>query len=503
MSFINYINSVVGSVNLNVFLIVLLLLLGTIYWYWTIPKNLPPGPLGLPIVGYLPFLGSRPDRTLTNIGKKYGSIFSMYLGNYLVVVLNDYAAIKEALVKQADVFAGRPLSANFSISEENREGLLTSDGNFWKDHRRFTITLLRDCGVGKLSIEPRIIEEVNAFILELKALNGKATNVKHILATSVANNISIMALGKRFEIRDPTFLKIKSLTDELVKNFNNVAASNFFPFLNKIPGIGHFIGMAKIENIMNIAHEYMKPIVQEHKETFVKGQKDHYVNAFFTEQQFKIEKENSVGNFHDQALIGNMRVLLGAGTETTTSTLLWGINYMMLNPEIQKKVQKELDEVIGPNRTASWNDHLLTPYTEATIYEIQRNASLVPLSFPHRNMEESHIFGYRIPKGSMIIPNLGNALKDPKLWGDPENFRPERFLTESGKVEKPEYFIPFSTGKRECLGEILARMELYLYFTTMMQKFTFKMVPNFKGAKSASITNVPTEFLTRAIFRQD
>lgn len=487
--------------NLFAFFVVLLLFCTT-YWYYATPKNLPPGPLGLPIVGYLPFMGKRPDKTITNLGKKYGSIFSMYLGSRLVVVLHGYDAIKEAFVKQADIFSGRPEPEAFSLSEDSISGVATVDGTLWRDHRRFILTLLRDYGVGKISIEPRIMEEINSFILELKTLNGKAANIKHTLATSVANNISIMTLGKRFEYRDPTFLKIQSLMEEFVTSINSVSASNFFPWLKYIPGIQFFSSNSKLEKILNTAHIYFRGLMNEHKQSFVNGQRDHYVNAYFTEQESKVEKQTDIGNFNDVTLINNMRTLFGAGTETTTSTLLWGIIYLMLNPEIQKKVQDEIDEVIGQNRIPSWNDHLLTPYTEATLCEIQRKASLAPLSLPHRNTEECYIFGYRIPQSTLIIPNLGNALSDPKLWGDPENFRPERFLSENGKVEKPEYFIPFSTGKRECLGEILARMELYLYFTTMMQKFTFQIQNGCKpSVESISITNIPAEFVTRVISR--
>lgn len=249
--------------------------------------------------------------------------------------------------------------------------------------------------------------------------------------------------------------------------------------------------------------EFIKDIVNEHKQKYIDGQRDHYVSAYITEQRSRLEKCKNVGNFDDYSLRNNMRLLMAAGTDTTSNTILWGILYLMCHPDVQLKVQNELDNVIGPQRTPSWNDRLRTPYTEATICEIQRKANLIPINLPHRNMEACEVFGFKIPKSAFIISNLGHVLNDPELWGDPENFRPERFLSKNGAVQKPEYFIPFSTGKRECLGESLARMELYLYFTSMLQHFTFKTPkganPSLEGVYGFSYN--PQNFLTCAIAR--
>lgn len=475
------------------------------YWFLTTPKNLPPGPTGLPILGYLPFLGKRPPETFNYLGKKYGSVYRLYLGSRLVIVLNDYNAIREAFVKQAEVFSGRPEELAAGIPKKYLKTFITTDGDFWKEHRRFTISLLRDCGVGKLSIESRMMEEINHFLEKVKEFKGEPADLKDLLSTSIANNICIMALGKRFEYGNPTFLKIKHSIDEALLVTSIVSAVNFFPWLKFIPRLQHLIARLDLEKLVITINTFLKKIVEEHKRNYVPGQRDHYVNAYFTEQQQRLELNKSTEDFDELALINNMRILMLAGTETTSSTLLWGILYMITHPEIQKKVQDELDRVIGPDRTPSWNDKLRTPYTEATIYEIQRKANLVPLNLPHRNKEECQVAGYTIPQSTFILSNLGNVLDDPKLWGDPENFRPERFLTSQGEVQKPEYFIPFSTGKRECAGEILARMELYLYFTTMLQKFTFKIPnghkPNMEGFYGTA--HIPSTFMTCAISRHD
>lgn len=114
------------------------------------------------------------------------------------------------------------------------------------------------------------------------------------------------------------------------------------------------------------------------------------------------------------------------------------------------------------------------PYTEAVLLEIQRYASIVPFGVPHMTKSSTNLCGYEIPANTSIWPNLWALHHDPELWGDPEVFRPERFIDCNGQVSKPEYLIPFSAGSRRCMGEDLAKVELFVFFTTLMQRFTFK-----------------------------
>lgn len=145
-----------------------------------------------------------------------------------------------------------------------------------------------------------------------------------------------------------------------------------------------------------------------------------------------------------------------------------------------------------------------TPFTEATLLEIQRMASIVPLNLAHRNVASTQVLGFKIPKDSYIICNLWNVHHDPDFWKDPQEFRPERFITENGKIFKPEFLIPFSVGKRQCPGESLARMELYLYFASMMKMFAFigpnEEMPNLESTLGISL--IPKSFVTCAIPRK-
>jgi len=167
-----------------------------------------------------------------------------------------------------------------------------------------------------------------------------------------------------------------------------------------------------------------------------------------------------------------MMDLFVAGAETTSTTLSWTFLLLALHPEIQEKLHEEIRRVVGMSRLPSLNDRPEMPYTEAVIMEVMRYSAMVPLAVQHRTVEDVHFHGFFIPKDTLIIPNLYCAMRDPKVWGDPDNFRPDRFLSPDGKtVVRHEAFIPFSTGRRVCLGETLARDELFLFTTSLFQRF--------------------------------
>lgn len=162
-----------------------------------------------------------------------------------------------------------------------------------------------------------------------------------------------------------------------------------------------------------------------------------------------------------------------AGTDTTSNTLLTGFLYLLTNPEIQERCQEEIDRVLDGKEIACFEDRHNMPYVQAVIHEMQRVANTVPLSVFHNTTKDTEIMGYTIPKGTMIIPNLSSVLSEEGQWKFTDGFHPENFLNDQGEFVKPEAFMPFSAGPRMCLGEGLARMELFLITVTLLRKFRF------------------------------
>ena len=164
--------------------------------------------------------------------------------------------------------------------------------------------------------------------------------------------------------------------------------------------------------------------------------------------------------------------LFEAGLTTSSLTLFWAILMLVIHPEVQTRVQQEIDTALD-GQLPSYSDRELFPYTEATLLEVGRRVSLIPQSVPHSAITDVTFRGFVIPKDTIVLFHLWSVHMDPEHWGDPEAFRPERFLAEDGSVRHDEHVIPFGTGKRVCLGETVARVELFLLFTRLMKRFRF------------------------------
>ncbi|GAB6023741.1 Cytochrome P450 2 sub R member 1, variant 2 [Chamberlinius hualienensis] len=342
-----------------------------------------------------------------------------------------------------------------------------TDGEVWRQQRRFVLRNLRDSGIGKQTLEPLILNEIQHFLAEVKKFDDKGPcKLYSLLFNSMTNNIHILTTGTRYDYGHPAIKYLHKLTHEFDELSQGLPAETFFPWLKPIL---HKLNSKsiKLNKLKELFIQIIEDVINETKSKN-DSQSENFIQAYVNEM-----KNNPTSTiFNERGLLHTTRDLIGAGTETSSSTLDWAGLYMASYPEIQKKVQDEIDRVIG-QREPSYNDRVNTPYTEATICELHRIISLVPLSVPHRVMKDTILYGYNIPKDTMVLPNIWAVHYDKDLWGDPENFRPERFIGPNGDCVKPEYLIPFSTGKRACAGEPLARMELYLYFVSLLQNFAF------------------------------
>ncbi|XP_072035944.1 cytochrome P450 2U1-like [Amphiura filiformis] len=172
----------------------------------------------------------------------------------------------------------------------------------------------------------------------------------------------------------------------------------------------------------------------------------------------------------------NMRVVLNmmflAGSDTTATTMEWCCLYMMAHPDIQKKIQDEMNSVVGRNRLPQLSDKNNLPYTRAALLEIQRHVTMLPLSDFHTAGNEISLAGYCIPKGATIVPNLYAVMRDPISFPEPDQFRPERFIDENGEYFESGRVVPFGVGRRMCPGENIAKMELFVLFTHLLHRFS-------------------------------
>ncbi|NP_034130.1 cytochrome P450 2B9 precursor [Mus musculus] len=430
--------------------------------------HLPPGPHPLPLLGNL----LQMDRggllkCFIQLQEKHGDVFTVHLGPRPVVVLCGTQTIREALVDHAEAFSGRGTIAAAQLVMQDY-GIFFASGQRWKTLRRFSLATMKEFGMGKRSVEERIKEEAQCLVEELKKYQGVPLDPTFLFQCITANIICSIVFGERFDYTDDQFLHLLNLMYKifsLLSSFSGQMFELFSGFLKYFPGVHRQIVKKQQELLDYIAHS-----VEKHKATLDPSAPRDYIDTYL----LRMEKEKSNHNteFHHQNLMMSVLSLFFAGTETTSATLHYGVLLMLKYPHVTEKVQKEIDQVIGSHRLPTLDDRTKMPYTDAVIHEIQRFSDLVPIGLPHKVIKDTLFRGYLLPKNTEVYPVLSSALHDPQYFEQPDKFNPEHFLDANGALKKCEAFLPFSTGKRICLGESIARNELFIFFTTILQNFS-------------------------------
>ncbi|KAJ6663766.1 hypothetical protein lerEdw1_009845 [Lerista edwardsae] len=447
--------------------------------------KLPPGPCPLPIIGNMLDLGIKDTvKSLLTLRERFGSVFTVYLGSQPTVVLCGYKTTKEALVDQGEEFSDRgdlPIIFRFTRGD----GIAFSNGEKWKVLRRFAIQTLRNFGMGKRSLEERIQEEAQCLVKELEQTKGEPFDPTFLIGCSFSNVICSIVFGDRFDYKDEKFLTLVGLINANFRIFSSPFAQasgsqlstprpwgwrfyNLYPkVVQCLPGPHHQI-FANFEKLRNFIQE----VIQVHQESFDPNCPRDFIDCFLLKIQE--EKGNPRSYFHTDTIVMTAHNLFFGGTETTSTTLRYALLILMKYPEVEAKVHEEIQQVVGSHRSPAFEDRTQMPYTEAVIHEIQRFIDIFPLGIPHAVTRDTHFRGYLLPKGTNVIPLLHSVHFDATQFRNPEQFDPAHFLDDQGRFRRNDAFMPFSAGKRVCLGEALARMEIFLFLVSLLQRFTFK-----------------------------
>ncbi|NXK08892.1 CP2CL protein, partial [Herpetotheres cachinnans] len=434
--------------------------------------KMPPGPSPLPILGNgLQVKPKNLAKTLQKLSEEYGSVFTVHLGFDPVVVLYGHDVVKEALVDRADEFAAR---GRMPIGDRanNGLGIIFSNHKEWLQVRRFALSTLRNFGMGKRSVEERIQEETEYLLEEINKTKGTPFDPTFMLSCAISNVICSIVFGKRYDYKDKKFLTLMNNMNnifEMVNSHWGQLYQMFSNILDYLPGPHN-----KIFTESDSLKAFVSEEVKIHQASLDPRSPQDFIDCFLSKMEE--EKEHPNSSFHLKNLITSTFDLFLAGTETTSTTVRYGLLLLLKYPEIQEKVQEEIDRVVGQSRRPCVADRAQLPYTDAVIHEIQRFISLIPLGLPHTVAKDTCFREYIIPKGTTIFPILSSVLHDSKEFPNPNKFNPGHFLNENGTFRKSEFFIPFSAGKRICPGEGLARMEIFLLMATILQNFTLKPV---------------------------
>ncbi|KAM8953490.1 cytochrome P450 2G1-like [Pelodytes ibericus] len=456
--------------------------------------KLPPGPTPLPLLGnLLQVRNGEMAKTLMELGSQYGSVYTFYFGPHPVVVFCGYEAIKEALVDHGEDFTGRGKQPTVDRVFQGY-GLITSEGERWRQLRRFSLSTLRNFGLGKKSIEERIKDEIQCLVEALRTYEGKPFDPAILISKAVSNVICSVVFGKRFEYDDRSFQRMLDIFYETFELMSSTwgQIQDMIPFImNHVPGPHQ-----KITSLLEELNEFITQRVKTNKETLDPNLPRDYIDCFLLKMEE--EKNNPTSEFNMRNLILTLNNLFFAGGETVATTLKHGFLLLLKYQDVQAKIHKEIDLMIGRDRGPNTEDRSKMPYTDAVIHEIQRFSNVIPMSAPHSAIRDTEFRGYTIPKGTGVCTLLCSVLADPVHFATPHKFNPNHFLNTDGSFKKNDAFLPFSTGKRICLGEGLARTELFLFLTSLLQNFTLTSPTHFTeedvAPRMTGFANVPISY---------
>ncbi|KAK1412667.1 hypothetical protein QVD17_34103 [Tagetes erecta] len=455
-----------------------------------------PEPSGaLPFIGHLHFLrGQAPiARILGKIADDYGPVFKLRLGFRQALVVSSGQLIKECFTTNDRNFATRP---NLAISRHmvyNNAGFaLAPYGPYWRDIRKMVASeLFTNQRVEKFKSVRE--SEVKNSIHELGMLSVKKTDGSLVVEMNkwfehITFNILVRVLaGKRFsngggiDEGNNEDAHVKEAIKRGLYVSGVFVVSDIFPCLEWMDIGGHVKAMKEVaKEVDSVIEKWLDQHIAKRKEC----DSDHDQNGDFLDVMLSnLPKDVEMGGHGREIIIkATTMILMLTGSESTALTMTWTLSLLLNHPHVLKAAQNELDNHVGRKKWVEESDITNLVYLQAIVKETLRLYPPGPVAGPHEAIEDCCIGGYYVPKGTRLIVNVWKLHRDPQVWSDPNEFRPDRFLEEHSDLnyhgQNFEY-IPFSTGRRMCPATMFAWHVIHLTLARLLQGFDMS-TPNGK-----------------------
>ncbi|XP_023523499.1 cytochrome P450 81E8-like [Cucurbita pepo subsp. pepo] len=435
-------------------------------------KNLPPGPPSLPVIGHLHLLKEPFHQMLQDLSHKYGPILSLSLGFRPVVVVSSPAAAQECFSKNDIIFASRPRMISGKILNYDYTAVgATAYGQHWRIMRRIATTELLSTYRLNALINIRQ-QEVKLWLKSLYRISGK-NNVRVEIRsklTELSFNIALMLMvGKRYfgdEAVDDSE-EARELKNTMKQVPLLSGASYPADFLSVLKLVDYQGFRKRLAKVRVDGDAFAQSLIDERRNKKADdNERKTMIDSLLSMQQMEPEY------YKDDIIKGQFLTLLAAGTDTTAGTLEWALSLLLNHPTAMKKAWTEINEHVGDERLVEEMDLNQLHYLQGIINETYRLFPALPILVPRESSEDCTIGGFDVPKGTMLVVNAWAIHRDPKVWEDPNSFRPERFKEgESVEVSK---LLPFGMGRRACPGAGLAHRVVGLALATLIQCFEWE-----------------------------
>ena len=471
MDFMEFCVVVIASVTLLLFLLDL----------WWKPKLNLPYPKRIPVLGHLLYFVKSPHVTLTSWAETCGEIYCVQLLNKSIVIVSGYEAAHEVLLTKGKEYAGRAHRFRTDMITENGSNIVFQSMNpTWKKMRLFTQRKIKQYGEGLGRVEEIVQESAQELIewIGEDAKKGLPVDPDDYLYLTIVNTMTALITGKKLTLQDPVFRKINKLMELLVPNMTLSRGAE----LDVMPWLRYF-GNKTYKDLSQYV-KLQSEVYQTLKIMYKNGSLNSDGLAFAL---FNATDSNTAGisDIVDDKVtkVVMFDVLLG-GIVTSGASLYILLLVLASHPDIQQTLHEEVtkckQKTSGP---MSLTDRQSMPFTRACQLELMRYASVVPMTMEHTAMVDSEILGHKIPKDTEVYINLFGLHHSEKYWEEPWKFKPARFLDDEGQLVTSDHInrkrlLPFGTGPRVCIGQTFAMSRIFIFATSLIQKFEIRPAPN-------------------------
>ncbi|XP_034216289.1 cytochrome P450 71A26-like [Prunus dulcis] len=460
-------------------------------------KNLPPSPPSLPILGNLHQLGTYPHRSLQRLAQHYGELMVLRFGMQPVLVVSSADAAREIMKTNDIIFSNRPRSTIADkLLYEAKSVSSAPYGEYWRQMR--SICVLQLLSNKRVQSFRAVREEELALLTEKvkqSSLLSLPVKLSELFASLTNDVICRVAFGKKYG-GDEGARKFKKLLGEFMILLGGFYVGDFIPWLGWVSQINGLD--ARVEKVAKEFDEFLDCVVDEHMCTLnMKGESCGDNNMSVESEDGKdlvhvlleIQKQNKAGSSIDRDSIkGIILDIFGGGTDTSYTVLEWAMTELLRHPRVLKKLQDEMMGIANGKADITEGDLDKFPYLKAVIKETLRLYPPIPLLVPRESTQEAKIKGYDIAARTMVLINAWTIGRDPSMWDEPEEFKPERFLNSSVDFKGHDFqLIPFGAGRRGCPGSLFAMITNEIVLANLVHKFDWTL-PGGARAEDISMT---------------
>lgn len=474
--------------SLLLLLTVLILILLSILVLLHYGKRKPPGPPHLPLLGSLPFLTTKRGLLDWVLDKQVTDhpMTTVWMGPTPFHIINCLQLAKQLFDRED--FSDRKVPdwivpLRFS---DGALGIINNSGTRWSAQRRFSLKTLKDFGLGRRSMEDSIHAEVSEMIEKCFSSNGDIV-LGADFNVPIINVLWQIVASARFDLENPKDAEMMNIVGEI---FENGFKTDFFPlFLAKL--LPSMSGLGRMTEVCHVLKEFLGDIIKDHENELDPNNPKDFIDVYLVEAR----KNSDV--YNPSELINCIWDFFLAGTETSSTTLKWAILFLTKHQDVQDRCRREIHDLVGSSRVSAADLPSLS-YVQATIAEVQRLSRVAPLSLPHVTTAPTRVGQFSFPEKSVFFTNISFIQTDPAHWDRPTDFWPDRFLSTDGRFSRSERLVPFGLGRRYCMGEQLARNEIFIFLADLLQQRRFLPPLHYAGPDpenfTSELTTIPGDF---------